>query len=42
MEICKVSTPRFSKALKKHNITHIMYIDIEMENAIRKLTKANT
>ena len=40
MDICKVSTPRF-KALKKHNITHIMYIDIEMENAIRRLTKAN-
>ena len=39
MEICKVPTWQL-KALKKHNITHIIYI--EMENVIRNWTKANT
>ena len=33
MEICKAPTLRL-KALNKHIITHIMYI--EMENVIRK------
>ena len=34
MEICKVPTLQF-KALKKHNITHIMYIEMEMLSAIK-------
>jgi len=33
MEICKAPTLRL-KALNKHSITHIMYI--EMENVIKK------
>ena len=37
MEMYKVLTLRL-KALNKHNMTHIMYI--EMENVIRNLTKA--
>ena len=36
MEICKAPTMRL-KALNKHNVTHIMYI--EMENVIINLTK---
>ena len=36
MEICKAPTLRF-KALNKHSITHIVYI--EMENVIRKKGK---
>ena len=36
MEICKVPTLRL-KALNKHDITQIMYI--EMENVISDLTK---
>ena len=36
MEICKAPTLRL-KALNKHNITHIMYI--EMENIISNLSK---
>ena len=39
MEICKAPTLRI-KALNKHNVTHIMYI--EMENVTINLTKANT
>ena len=39
MEICKAPTPQL-KALNKHNVTHIMYI--EMENVISSLTKTNT
>ena len=39
MDICKASTLRL-KALNKHNMTHIMSIDIE--NVISNLTKANT
>ena len=40
MEICKAPTLRF-KALNKHNIAHMMYI--EMENVTSDLTpqKAN-
>ena len=45
MEICKEPTLRL-KALNKHSITHIMYIDMEMLSAIkmymRKKEKANT
>ena len=45
MEICKVPTLRL-KALNKHSVTHIMYIEIEMLSAIkmyvRKKEKANT
>ena len=37
MEICKAPTMRL-KALNKHNMTHIMYL----ENVISNLTKANT
>ena len=37
MEICKAPTLQL-KALNKHNITHIMYI--EMENVISSLTKS--
>ena len=37
MEICKAPTLRF-KALNKHNITHVM--DIEMENVISNLTES--
>ena len=36
MEICKAPTQRL-KALNKHNITHIIYIEME-----KNLTKANT
>ena len=36
MEICKAPTMRL-KALNKHNVTHIMYI--EMNNGISNLTK---
>ena len=39
MEICKAPILRL-KAMNKHNISHIMYI--EMENGIRKLTKTVT
>ena len=47
MEICKVSTLQL-KALNKHSITHVMYIEMEMLSAIkkkmyiRKREKANT
>ena len=37
MEICKAPTMRL-KALNKHSVTHIMYI--EMENVISNLTKS--
>ena len=37
MEICKAPTQRL-KALNKHNMTHIMYI--EMEHDISNLTKS--
>ena len=44
MEICEASTLRF-KALNKHSITHIMYIEMEMLSVIkmyiRKKEKAN-
>ena len=33
MEICKAPTLRL-KALNKHSITHIMYIEMEMLSAI--------
>ena len=36
-EICKAPT-LWLKALRKHNITHVMYI--EMENVISNLTKS--
>ena len=39
MGICKAPTPLL-KALNKHNMTHVMYT--EMENVIRNLIKANT
>ena len=39
MEICKTTTLRL-KAVNKHNVTRILYI--EMENVICNLTKANT
>ena len=38
MEICKAPTPRH-KALNKHSIAHIMYI--EMENVTSNLTKTS-
>ena len=38
MEIRKAPTPRL-KALNKHNMTHLVYI--EMESVICNLTKAN-
>ena len=47
MEICKAPTLRL-KALNKHSITHIMYIEMEMISAIKmyvrkkKKKKANT
>ena len=45
MEICKAPTQRL-KALNKHNITHIMYIEMENLSAIkmyiREKAKANT
>ena len=45
MEICKVPTLQL-KALNKHRITHIMYIEMEMLSAIkmyiRKKEEANT
>ena len=34
MENCKAPTLQL-KALNKHNITHIMYIEIEMLSAIK-------
>ena len=34
MEICKVPTLRL-KALDKHSITHIMYIEMEMLSAVK-------
>ena len=34
MESCKAATLRL-KALNKHSITHIMYIEIEMLSAIK-------
>ena len=34
MEICKVPTFRL-KALNKHSITHIIYIEMEMLSAIK-------
>ena len=34
VEICKASTLRL-KALNKHSITHIMYIEMEMLSAIK-------
>ena len=34
MEICKAPTLRL-KALNKHSITHIMYIEMEMLSAIK-------
>ena len=37
MEICTAPTPRL-KALNKHNVTHIMYI--ETEKVIRNLTNS--
>ena len=37
MEICKAPTQRL-KALNKHNMTHIMYI--ERENVTSSLTKS--
>ena len=39
MTICKAPTLRL-KALNKHSVTHIMYI--EMENVISNLTEAST
>ena len=39
MEICQAPT-LLLKALNKHNMTYVMYI--EMENVISNLTKANT
>ena len=38
MEICKVPTLRL-KALNKHSIIHIMYIEMELLSAINKQTK---
>ena len=35
MEICKVPTLRL-KALNKHDITHMMYIEMEMLSAVKK------
>ena len=34
MEICKVPTLRL-KALNKHSMTHMMYIEMEMLSAIK-------
>ena len=45
IEICKAPTLRL-KALNKHSITHMMYIEMEMLSAIKmykkKKKKANT
>ena len=38
MGICKVPTLRL-KAMNKHNMTHIMYIEMEMLSAIKKKKK---
>ena len=38
MEICKVPTLRL-KALNKHSIIHIMYIEMEILSAINKQKK---
>ena len=38
MEICKASTLRL-KALNKHGITHVMYIEVEMLSAIKMYKK---
>ena len=38
MEICKAPTLRL-KALNKHSITHIMYIEMEMLSAIKMYTR---
>ena len=40
MEICKAPTLRL-KALNKHNIAHIMYIEMEMLSAKKQKTKTN-
>ena len=44
MEICKVPTLRL-KALNKHSMTHMMYIEMEMLSAIkiyiRKMKETN-
>ena len=40
MEICKAPTLRL-KALNKHSITHIMYIEMEMLSAIKMYTYKN-
>ena len=40
MDICKAPTLRL-KALKKHSITHIMYIEMEILSAIKKLKIKN-
>ena len=40
MEICKAPTLRL-KVLKKHSITHIMYIEMEILSAIKKLKIKN-
>ena len=37
MDFCKAPTPRL-KALNKHNMTHMLYI--EMENVISNLTNS--
>ena len=38
MDICKASTLRL-KALNKHSITHIMYIEMDMLSAIKTYIK---
>ena len=38
MEICKAPTIQL-KALNKHSITHIMYIEMEMLSAIKNVCK---
>ena len=38
MEICKTPTLRL-KALKKHSITHIMYIEMEMLSVVKMYIK---
>ena len=41
MEICKAPTLRL-KALKKHSITHIMYIEMEMLSAVKMYIRKET
>ena len=41
MEICKAPTLRL-KALKKHTITHIMYIEMEMLSAVKMYIRKET